>query len=69
MQNALKKYLDGAGQKEYAHRVIVAAKSTGLTDNSIRSIARYSPEDIERMRHGSYRKLLVMGIDMDNWED
>lgn len=65
MRNALKKYLEKDGLEGYGANVVKLAKKTGLTENSIRNIARYEPRDIDRMRFGSYKKLIDAGIDME----
>ncbi len=84
MENQLKKYLGTSSVEEntpmfgpgsvnssptYGAKVIKVAKKTGLTQNSIRNIARYNKIDVDKMRFGSYKKLLAIGIDMDKWDD
>lgn len=69
MENALYKYLERNGKQRYGAEVVDVAKKSGLTENSIRNIARYGAKDIERMRYGSYKKLLNIGINMDPVEE
>lgn len=69
MQNALKKYLDSGFERSFGEMVIMVAKKTGLTENSIRNISRYTEVEVERMYHGTYKRLLKAGVDMDKWED
>lgn len=69
IQNPLKKYLERDGEEKYGSEVVRIAKITGLSENSIRNISRYYQPDVEGMQHGTYKKLLALGVNMDKWEE